>query len=487
MNDIDNCLEANGNWKITKYKRPEPDEKTHAKNLVAECELEYNNIGNNNAFSFSFIDDNFLGMKTKFFIKAPSVFLKDITEPFKKMKINIKERYKKWFCEDKDEHVYVFIDKLSSSQKKAIGKFRKKAWKYEGVDNEYSIKIYEKLVELKDEEAYYRYAKFLRKQENYVEAINFFNLAIEIYEKKDLDKLPGLYFQNAISHFKTENYSEAFLLMEKFMGVFIKNKDIDKLLFFFLLLRKTKDKNESETYLNTNRKLKNIYNSISYIIKRTEKAEISGMLIWIDLVNSTEYKENGYKEWYERILYFLNMTTAIFNILSYNTLKYIGDEVMLFKQIENNGEFTDAAKIIYDIFFDKQKWFFEEINRFNEKLTNDNLKKEQERIKVNICISAVENIIKVEDLRSKDKKYDIYGSDVDKSARIKGLARDNLVVVNERFVELLNCNKGDYSNSFNQYTWKGKMKGIFKEIKYYGKEIDQNIEFSWLKEDKKIK
>jgi len=249
-NEIENYLELDKNWKVKEYKRSYSDDKSAS----AECELRHNSTCGYNAFSFSFIDDNFLGIKTKFIIKAPKVFLKDITEPFIKIKINIKEEYEKWFCGD------FFIDELTCSQKNTFKEFRTRAWKYEGVDDVFSAKIYTKLIELKDEEAHYRYAKFLRKQGNYTEAVKYFNIAfnaanvaIDNINKKSFDQeildekyndLIQLYFQNALSYLKLENYREALSLLDgainKMEDLGIKEMSIINIIFvFFCWLNKS--------------------------------------------------------------------------------------------------------------------------------------------------------------------------------------------------------------------------------------------------------
>lgn len=477
--DITSFLAQKKSWKIEKYTRSDPNKKTEKDEKIAKCELIYKN--ENDGFSFSFINDNFLGMKTKFSIKASKRFIKNITEPFKKIKINISEEYSKWFSVDAaDKHIH--IDMLTKTQKTAIEKFRMKAWKYEGIDDEFSEKIYKKLIDLNDQEAYRRYAKFLRKQEKYDNAIWYLEEAIKNYKnKKKCDNLLNLYLENVISYFKAEKktYLDAFSLLKelkkKIRDPEKKKSDYKKLLFIFLLLlRKYNNCTEIDNYINNDQELKEINEKIDNVVVKNPKTPISGFLIWIDLIDSTKLKidKRKSKEWYKKIFYFLNMTTVIFDTMEYETLKYIGDEVMLFKQIKQNEKKDDIishAKQIYDFIFDKQRWYFGELERFYP----------NEKFYVKICISFVKKVIKLEDINKEDKHFDILGSDIDFSSRIKGLAKKNLVVANDKYVDLLRNNKGNYSTYFKEYKWKDIFKGSKNEIIYYAEKIDQDLIYNY--------
>ena len=466
--DITNILEQNEDWEIEKYIRQEIV--TDKENSYAECILLYKDNNKENEFSFSFINDNFLGMRTQFLIKAPKIYTNYLSEPFKKLSLNINEEYNKWFCDD------IYIDDLHDMQKDTIEKFRKRAWIYEGVDDILSKKIYKKLINLNDREAYLRYAKFLRKQGEYDNAIEYLNMAINNYiDENNHTDLLKLYFEMVISYIKTENktYSDAFKLMETQKEIFetcnFKEESSNKLLFLFLLLlRKYKNNNriEIEKYINKDKNLEKINMKISKIIDRIPRTPIYGFLVWIDLIDSTKLKIEKYNEWYEKILYFLNMTTVIFDTIEYKTLKYIGDEVMLFRKISDNDDPTSLAKQIYDFIFDKQKWYFEELERFNPN--------KKEKIYVKICISYVEEIIELEDLKEENKYFDILGTDIDVSARIKNLATKKLIVANEKYVKLLHLNKGKYLKYFKEYKWKNIFKGNEEEITYYAEEIIQD-------------
>jgi hypothetical protein len=186
------------------------------------------------------------------------------------------------------------------------------------------------------------------------------------------------------------------------------------------------------------------------------------------------------------------MTTIIFDHLNYTTLKYIGDEVMLFREFIEGGDSLEImAKQAYDIIFDDQKWYFGEINRFNPILRNDKIIGENKKhiISVKICLSVVENVSKISDAKKfaeeisvnkvNDAKkneaeeiYDIFGTEVDMSARIKEFSNENMVTANEKFTEFLKKNGGEYSRAFTEYRWKKKLQGSKEEeIKYFGKEI----------------
>ena len=189
-------------------------------------------------------------------------------------------------------------------------------------------------------------------------------------------------------------------------------------------------------------------------------------MVWIDLIDSTSRK-NKNNEWHETIPYFLNMTTVIFDSIGYKTLKYIGDEVMLFKQIDDHDKSTkrSEAKAIYDFIFDSQRWYFGELERFNP---NPN-----EKYYVKICISYIKGAIELVHLNKNDKYFDILGKSVDFSARIKGLATKEFVVANEKYVKYLHGNKGKYSKCFEEYKWEDAFKGSRDKVTYYAERINQ--------------
>jgi tetratricopeptide (TPR) repeat protein len=501
---VSGLLELNDGWEIESFKR---------KASSVECKLNNNSNDKDkkNFNNIDFLKDNFLGMKVHFFVSI-SKTAKKITEPFKKkgLKIEIRNEYKKWHFDS------VFIDSLSENRNaKLIKGFRKNAWKFEGVDDNISKKIYTTLIKLGDVESRFRYAKFLRKQGDYDEAIKYFEspdlskdhkiyLTTLLTEKKEYEKklnensknikkyfehheLDGLLkvkFETALSYCKKKNYPKAISIMIKLMDYYFvdKKKYFSQIFYFLVLLRKHcgGNKTKMDQYLSDysyNQELKDCNSEIYNILTDNRKVTTSGILVWIDFVESTKFKyekvKNNDIRWYILFQYFFNMTTAIFDNFGYKTLKYIGDEIMLFKEFSKNDKRHIQAKQIYDFLFDNQKWYFDEINRLNPIAQNDH------EIHVNICISVVKDVLIVNDIKNDisdnegtKKIYDILGPAVDLSARIKGLAKKKFAVANAAYQELLAKNGKEYSKVFNEYKWKNKLKGVGEEIiTYYGKEF----------------
>jgi class 3 adenylate cyclase len=249
-------------------------------------------------------------------------------------------------------------------------------------------------------------------------------------------------------------------------------------LFYFIMLIRKCNKEGIEIddgQLSELSRFKEFDRKCSYIFEKgTGKKTTSGILLWIDMVDSTKYKEKNPETWPERMLYFYKMTSIIFENFQYKTVKYIGDEVMFFRPFDEGDEDINV-KQIYDIIFN-EKWYFEEINKYNPTIEDDKDNKDEDKIYVKICISVVRNVVKVFDIREgieKKDEYDIIGKDVDASARIKGLATKKMVVVNDEFTKCLYRNRGKYDGCFKKYSWKSEFKGIDDEITYYGHQIKQ--------------
>jgi len=474
--EIIELLKTNEGWELKKL--------TQNKNKV-DCSLVYkSNVSNSGKVIINFTNSSFFGRKADFTITAQE-WVSYLPEPFVFLHLNVNYEFQKWFYKEK------YIKEITKAEldSKVIEELRMRAWEYEGIDSELSDEIYRKLIDNNDGESEFRYGKFLRKTDkNYDEAIEHFTKAVEIYNKQlenenDPPKknvlreiIARITYEIVLTYCKTEKYKEAFEEMNSIINSLLeREKDCFNILFHFVaLFKKCKENKIDVDYnhlleINDFLKFQNICTYILDINKKKEK--VSGILLWIDLVDSTKSKEN--KEWPVRMLYFLTMTSIIFNNFSYKTIKYIGDEVMLFRPFDPNEEKVNV-KQIYDIIFD-EKWYFDEINKFNPTLKDNNDNTNDNYIKVKICIAVVEDVVKVYDIRNGQDKdeYDIIGNDIDTSARIKNLARKNMVVVNEKFKKYLDDNRGKYSECLKQYIWKSEFKGIVNEITYYGQEIEQ--------------
>src|SRR5208283_3388425 len=74
---------------------------------------------------------------------------------------------------------------------------------------------------------------------------------------------------------------------------------------------------------------------------------ISGFLLFIDLVNSTQYKHDFPGLWQERIVHFLMYTKYAFKTVEFDFIKFIGDEVMMFRPFDGKKSKSRIAQEIF--------------------------------------------------------------------------------------------------------------------------------------------
>jgi class 3 adenylate cyclase len=181
--------------------------------------------------------------------------------------------------------------------------------------------------------------------------------------------------------------------------------------------------------------------SIEKKIEETDKELLNGFIIFIDLCNSTSFKQLMQEEWFDRLIHFYKSSEEylrdILKEFEKNVyfLKYIGDEVMFFiedKSLKNNSKFLKAILTYLKSVRDNMNTVYF-INK-NEERSVIAYEKNEKKIDIKTCITYVE---KVKKYKINDSQFDILGTPVDFSARLMSLCKENIIVCNHDFVELL--------------------------------------------------
>jgi tetratricopeptide (TPR) repeat protein len=201
-----------------------------------------------------------------------------------------------------------------------------------------------------------------------------------------------------------------------------------------------------------------------YLLNNT----VSGFLLFIDLVSSTQYKHDFPERWQERIVHFLMYTKYALKTVDFDFIKFIGDEVMMFRPFDGKKSRSRIAQDIYGFVGSHQKWYSSEVNRFNPALNGvDDSVDNPHRIKVKITLGEVTGA-KVF-FPYYNEMYDLIGEDVDRIARIKELGYEDLVIADQGFVSALSENGPAFTDVFSEMVWQQKFKGIKEKVKFYGK------------------
>ena len=197
------------------------------------------------------------------------------------------------------------------------------------------------------------------------------------------------------------------------------------------------------------------------------KKNTSGFLLFIDLVGSTQYKYDFPELWQERIIHFLMYTKYAMKTIDFDFIKFIGDEVMMFRPFGTKSK-SQVAQEIYSFFGARQDWYSSEINRFNPSLKNvEDKANSPHRIKVKITIGEVTDAKLFSPYYN--EVYDLIGEDVDRIARIKELGYENLWIADQGYVEALALNGSGFETPFSKMVWQQKFKGIQDSVKFFGK------------------
>ncbi|HEY3452058.1 MAG TPA: tetratricopeptide repeat protein [Myxococcales bacterium] len=197
---------------------------------------------------------------------------------------------------------------------------------------------------------------------------------------------------------------------------------------------------------------------------------ISGFLLFVDLVNSTQYKRDFPELWPDRIVHFLMYTKYAFRTLGFDFIKFIGDEVMLFLPFDAKTDKAEQALSIYRFIFSRHSWYLDEVNRFNPALKGvAQPEKSPHRIAVKLALGEVTGAKVFHPYY--DQTYDLIGRDVDRIARIKEMGHENLVIADQGFYEALIQNGPDFAEALSTLRWRQKFKGIDEEVRFYGKPL----------------
>jgi class 3 adenylate cyclase len=198
--------------------------------------------------------------------------------------------------------------------------------------------------------------------------------------------------------------------------------------------------------------------------------KISGFLLFIDLVNSTQYKRDYPDLWPDRIVHFLMYTKYALRTVGFDFIKFIGDEVMLFLPFGEKVDKASVALEVYRFIFSRKSWYLEEVNRFNPTLGGGaHPTSSPHRIKVKMTLGEVTNAKVFNPYY--DETYDLIGKDVDRIARIKEMGHEDLVIADEGFYRALSENGPAFAEVLSELRWRQKFKGIDEEVRFYGKPL----------------
>ncbi len=302
-------------------------------------------------------------------------------------------------------------------------------------DYDKAIINYNKAIELDDTISFYYYslAATFEEIKNFKEAEENFKISIEkeVDKHKAYKRLMSFYMRNDL---KDEEYISKY---KKTIGDKVDSYDqylLDKL-----------DKKETSTDKVVNEKF-----SIEKKIKETDEDLLNGFIIFIDLCNSTSFKQKMKEEWYNRLIHFYKSSEEFLRATlkefdkNINLLKYIGDEVMFFiedKSHKDNPKFLKAIATYLNSVRDNMNTVYF-INNNDEK-NMIAYEKNDKKIDIKTCITYVE---KVKKYKINDSQFDILGTPVDFSARLMSLCKENIIVCNHDFVELFT--KTNYSKDF---------------------------------------
>jgi class 3 adenylate cyclase len=179
------------------------------------------------------------------------------------------------------------------------------------------------------------------------------------------------------------------------------------------------------------------------IKQKIAESKIKRAIIFVDLCNSTELKQNKEDlDWLTDVVLFINVLTANVEKHKGNVIKRIGDEIMAtFSDVSNSEYF------INDILSDKilQRYDF----------------------KIGVDYGEVFN------LQFETNTDDPYGTIVDRCARITGLIKGSLLFASDSYVKALSSN--------NNYTYLDEfpLKGISQKTKIWYRELTDIIPDSY--------
>lgn len=182
---------------------------------------------------------------------------------------------------------------------------------------------------------------------------------------------------------------------------------------------------------------------VASIKDKIAESRISKVILFVDLCNSTELKQNREDlEWLTDVVLFINILTTNVEKHKGNVIKRIGDEIMA-----TFSDVSDSEGFISDILADKtlQKYDF----------------------KIGVDVGEVFNLQFEADID------DPYGTIVDRCARITGLIKGSLLFASDSYVEALSS-KDNYT-----YLDEFPLKGISQKTKIWYRELTNKIPNSY--------
>ncbi|MBP7554076.1 MAG: hypothetical protein KA885_11680 [Spirochaetes bacterium] len=352
--------------------------------------------------------------------------------------------------------------------------------KLESIDPEKALIEYKKLIEKypNNFDLLYQYCWFLANNREYKLALE----AVEINYANDFDEHRANILK-AYNLVKVKEYEKA---IDCFAKIFTGNysaylRESEYSYFNFLIsLTNSFDYKKTNQYLkefvkkypilsekNIDKKLLKVNETdIKQIYLHQEN--ISGFLLFVDLVNSTQYKKEYPENWKARTIHFLMYTRGALQYIGFDFIKFIGDEVMMFFPFTESKSKSQIAIEIYYFILGKQNWYMEELNRFNP--TGDKSGSDESNphnIGVKICIGEVNSATVFNPYN--DEKYDLIGEDVDRIARIKEVGYENLCIIDKGFKDSLAENGEFFNKEFSEMKWRQKFKGINEIVEFYGR------------------
>lgn len=167
---------------------------------------------------------------------------------------------------------------------------------------------------------------------------------------------------------------------------------------------------------------------------------VNGYCIMADIVGSTELKEKSVKEWVKRIAYTFNQVRSW---VEPNYLKTVGDMLMFWFKDEQFLKNNSPLMLI-----DSLASMFRQTKRESEYF-------QPLRVAVCHCISVFE----ISFIRS---GLDVYGRDIDITARLLELAGEGEVVMNEPFQKILSETYAKCGNK-NEFRCVEKIQGPWSQ------------------------
>ncbi len=352
-----------------------------------------------------------------------------------------------------------------------------------GIDNkevDFAGRIYRKLTEVcpDDPDLCFRYGMFFRKQADYDGALPWLMKAVRLNPRFSLAESEVAYtmcklerydesedwFCRAFAQEDIYSFPESTLMFLNF--VLCKQCGFDYEKIKNRLIQKADQFPGMKEHGGFDRLSSLAANHVRQIYALDR--HFSGFILFADLVGSTQYKREFPRLWPARILHFLMFSRLAFHFFGFDFIKFIGDEVMVFYPFNEMESKAQIALKIHNLFFDRQDWYLGELNRFNPALAHCPPDQEnQHEIKVKIFVGEVRDALVFSP--TADEHYDLIGADVDRAARLKEMASENLVVVDDAFRAALAQNGPAFAGVFDDMRWKKDFKGIRGKTGFYGK------------------